>query len=1254
MKKTKAFVALLLTFLILLSSNGMFVFAYDPSNAPITFKDSKLYDALILSGVDVNEDAIITEDEMANQYSLYLGGSEISDLSGLEYAVNLVDLNLSSNSITDISPLSSLTNLASLELYFNEIVNVSPLSTLTNLTYLDLEGNLISDASGLKTLTGLQFLDISNNSISDISTWNELSSLSFLDIGYNKISDITVLSNFIGLTNLDITENPVTTLAPLKELNIMSLYVTLANITDTASLKDIVKISTPMNSFNLYKGMNVNTGLIVMPYGDINSSLAVEDFTINNSNEASVQASIIIDSLSVFFGYNVTVLNLKAAEIGSSEVTVSIPKYEKEVVISVNASAVPAAPEKTVEKLPILSQKDGKVGAILPDGSLWEWSNDGNAAVKTMDNAKKYIANSVYRCNNNKVYSTHDFSSVITTGDELWAWGNINSLSENQEPTKVTDNVQSADGTFAFKKDGSLWNWGSSDALVKVADNVKSYAVQTDTMLNQMGSTVQDDNDSSLVYLDNSNSLYTSTKVWDENGGFTYSNNKIMDNVRFYTSNLAINDSNELFNITTEMPTPIKSNVKSVSLDENFYGLYRIAFVITQNNELFVLQMFSEVNVDGKDIYSFATPNYIADDIARVEGDYVIKTDNSLCGIDYDGWIYSVKTIETDVDKVYSNGFNSFFTKPDGTLYRIDVTYDDRNYNAIFTSNLILDNVKDFYITTSDCYALKNNGELVLITYDYFNEQWNNYSYLNGVVSAIISDAGLDRNYAILKDGSIWYWGASFNPQSELGFDYDMIPVKMTDPNLYVDVIAMEVTLKTAPTKASYVEGTSLDVSGGVLSVKLNDGSTIEKEITIDMCSGYDMNVLGEQTVTVTYNGFTASFDITVNSKSISNISIKSEPTKTTYVEGNSIDVTGGEITVHYDNGTSEDKEITADMCSGYNMNSVSTQAVTVNYNGKTTSFNITVDAKVVSSIEMKANPTKIIYLANQDLDVNGGKIKVNYDNGTSVEMNITTSMVSDYDKTNIAEQTITVTYDSKTTTFNVTVVSREKVDKLIADITALPEVSTLVNSDSELVYGLRDDYNALTLLEKQAITNLSKLNDAVAKIDTLLNASFTKNFDESSIIASAAAGVIPFSASLNIEQKETTSEILSKVNNKFGSNSALITLLDISLTDNLGNKIQPNGKVTIKVKLSDSLKNETNLKVIYIADDGTITDMNAQIVDGYAVFETSHFSNYAVVKTVAATIPNTNDAFSLFAMLILVFLSGILLVYVFKALKTA
>lgn len=86
------------------------------------------------------------------------------------------------------------------------------------------------------------------------------------------------------------------------------------------------------------------------------------------------------------------------------------------------------------------------------------------------------------------------------------------------------------------------------------------------------------------------------------------------------------------------------------------------------------------------------------------------------------------------------------------------------------------------------------------------------------------------------------------------------------------------------------------------------------------------------------------------------------------------------------------------------------------------TTYEVTVLDKA-ESIAMKTNPTKVEYKYGEDLDLTGAVIAVSMRSGTKQDVTITSSMISGYDKNQLGEQTVTVTYVGLTTTFKVTVV---------------------------------------------------------------------------------------------------------------------------------------------------------------------------------------------------------------------------------------
>ena len=123
----------------------------------VTFPDANLR-AAVKSALRIAEaDPILEDNLQENLTRLTATNDGIVDLTGLDRATGLTDLDLGNNAIVDLGPLSGLTtNLEELDLADNQIVDVFPLQNLTNLTDLDLDGNQIVNIFALSSLSSLE------------------------------------------------------------------------------------------------------------------------------------------------------------------------------------------------------------------------------------------------------------------------------------------------------------------------------------------------------------------------------------------------------------------------------------------------------------------------------------------------------------------------------------------------------------------------------------------------------------------------------------------------------------------------------------------------------------------------------------------------------------------------------------------------------------------------------------------------------------------------------------------------------------------------------------------------------------------------------------------------------------------------------------------------------------------------------------------------------------------------------------------
>ena len=250
---------------------------------------------------------------------------------------------------------------------------------------------------------------------------------------------------------------------------------------------------------------------------------------------------------------------------------------------------------------------------------------------------------------------------------------------------------------------------------------------------------------------------------------------------------------------------------------------------------------------------------------------------------------------------------------------------------------------------------------------------------------------------------------------------------KTVSTTFKIEIIEKEVKdiVLTPPTKVKYVEGQSLDLTGGKVIVSYNDDTSEKIDLTSDMVSGYDKDHLGKQTITVTYQGKTATFEVEVIKKEATKIELVTPPDKVEYIRGQKLNLEGARIKVTYNDGDTKLIDVTEKMCSGFDSSLLGQKIVTITYENKTTTFEVNIIERVITSIKVEGI-VKTKYVEGQSLDLTGGKVIVSYNDDTSEEIDLTSDMISGYDKDHLGKQTITVTYQGKTATFEVEVIKKE------------------------------------------------------------------------------------------------------------------------------------------------------------------------------------------------------------------------------------
>lgn len=227
------------------------------------------------------------------------------------------------------------------------------------------------------------------------------------------------------------------------------------------------------------------------------------------------------------------------------------------------------------------------------------------------------------------------------------------------------------------------------------------------------------------------------------------------------------------------------------------------------------------------------------------------------------------------------------------------------------------------------------------------------------------------------------------------------------------------IVLVTLPNKLDYKYGESLNVAGGTIALIKDSGTSNPIPITKEMISGYNPNKLGNQVITITYEGFTQEFVVNVEDY-ISHLKVN-KPKKTNYEYGEELDLSGGSVAIVMASGKiQEETPMTASMLSVFDNKKVGKQEIAVEYKGLKGSFTLTVEDKV-KGIAMKELPNKVEYEYEESLDVTGATIYVVKSSGIYTE-EVTSKMTSGFTPKKSGAQVVTVTYEGFKTQFVVSV----------------------------------------------------------------------------------------------------------------------------------------------------------------------------------------------------------------------------------------
>ncbi len=236
-------------------------------------------------------------------------------------------------------------------------------------------------------------------------------------------------------------------------------------------------------------------------------------------------------------------------------------------------------------------------------------------------------------------------------------------------------------------------------------------------------------------------------------------------------------------------------------------------------------------------------------------------------------------------------------------------------------------------------------------------------------------------------------------------------------------VTVSSIAVNSTTHKTEYIVGDTLDVTGLTILVTKSDSSTEIVNVTSGMVSGFDStSAVASQTLTITYEDKTTTYNISVAAAPVTKyqVTVTNGTGGGEYAENETVTVTA--------NNPEQGKRFKE-------WQVVSGGATLADATQSTTTFTMPanavevkavyeeIPAVTVSSIAVNSNAHKTAYTVGDALDVTGLTIEVMKSDNSKETVNVTSGMVSGFDSTSaVASQTLTITYEGKTTTYNISV----------------------------------------------------------------------------------------------------------------------------------------------------------------------------------------------------------------------------------------
>jgi hypothetical protein len=284
--------------------------------------------------------------------------------------------------------------------------------------------------------------------------------------------------------------------------------------------------------------------------------------------------------------------------------------------------------------------------------------------------------------------------------------------------------------------------------------------------------------------------------------------------------------------------------------------------------------------------------------------------------------------------------------------------------------------------------------------------------------------------YGIYKDGSRKTVSVSASnitfDKNAVGSQTVRIRVSGQEASFQTEVMALvSVSIGTPPTASILKQGQAaggwpgLVVQGEWEQMGSHNIPTASLQIT-----GHNSNQVGTQTITASYMGKTASFDVRV--VPMTAIRVAQPPTKVDYLQGESLNLAGLRVVGVWEGLPEEQLSVAANEVTGFNSDNGGIQRLTVTKSGITATFEV--DVWRLTGISLDAPPDKTTYAVGETLTLSGITVMGNYSGSTTDKRKTEAVPVNQLSATGfnssavVRNQRVTVTVRGQTANFFVNI----------------------------------------------------------------------------------------------------------------------------------------------------------------------------------------------------------------------------------------